>query len=32
MSGEHPEWPQAFLSKPYGFKELREAIGRTIEP
>jgi CheY-like chemotaxis protein len=32
MAGEHPEWPQAFLSKPYGFKELREAIGRTIEP
>lgn len=32
MSGDHPEWPQAFLAKPYSLEDLREAIGRTIEP
>jgi CheY-like chemotaxis protein len=30
MTGDHPEWPQAFLSKPYGLQDLREAIGRAI--
>jgi signal transduction histidine kinase/ActR/RegA family two-component response regulator len=30
MSGNHPEWPQAFLSKPYGIQELREAIRRVV--
>jgi two-component system cell cycle sensor histidine kinase/response regulator CckA len=29
MSGDHPEWPQAFLRKPYRFQELRKAIGRV---
>jgi len=32
MSGDHPEWPQAFLAKPYSLEDLREAIGRIIEP
>jgi len=26
MSGAHPEWPQAFLGKPYMSKELIDAI------
>jgi two-component system, cell cycle sensor histidine kinase and response regulator CckA len=30
MAGDHPELPQAFLSKPYQFKELRDAIGRAL--
>jgi len=30
MTGDHPEWPQAFLSKPYGFQDLRDAIGRDL--
>jgi PAS domain S-box-containing protein len=30
MLGDHPTLPEAFLSKPYGFKELREAIARAL--
>jgi PAS domain S-box-containing protein len=30
MEGTHPELPQVFLSKPYGFKDLKDAIGRTL--
>jgi CheY-like chemotaxis protein len=30
MAGDHPKLPEAFLSKPYGFKELREAIARSL--
>ena len=30
MAGEHPEWPQAFLGKPYGLKELCGVIGRLL--
>jgi PAS domain S-box-containing protein len=30
MAGDHPELPQAFLSKPYQLKELRAAIGRAL--
>ena len=30
MTGDHPEWPQAFLGKPYGFQDLRDAIGRAV--
>ncbi|GEM_PF-2356782 len=30
MAGEHPEWPQAFLKKPYRYDDLREAIGRVL--
>ena len=26
MAGDHPEWPQAFLGKPYMLKELSDAI------
>ena len=29
MTGDHSGWPQAFLSKPYGFSSLREVIGRV---
>ncbi|MDQ1336876.1 MAG: two-component system, cell cycle sensor histidine kinase and response regulator CckA [Thermodesulfobacteriota bacterium] len=29
MSGDHPEWPQAFLGKPYSIEDLREAIGKV---
>jgi PAS domain S-box-containing protein len=32
MEGEHPEWPQAFLSKPYAFKALGEAMARALAP
>jgi nitrogen-specific signal transduction histidine kinase/CheY-like chemotaxis protein len=31
MTGDHPEWPQAFLGKPYLFEELRGVLGRTLE-
>jgi CheY-like chemotaxis protein len=31
LSGTHPEWPQAFLGKPYGLPELREAISQVIK-
>ena len=30
MDGTHPEKPQAFLGKPYGFKELRNAIQLSL--
>jgi CheY-like chemotaxis protein len=30
MAGDHPELPQAFLSKPYQFQGLRDAIGRAL--
>jgi two-component system, cell cycle sensor histidine kinase and response regulator CckA len=30
MAGDHPTLPEAFLSKPYRFKELREAIARAL--
>ena len=30
MAGDHPELPQAFLSKPYHFQGLRDAIGRAL--
>jgi two-component system, cell cycle sensor histidine kinase and response regulator CckA len=32
MAGNHPEWPQAFLAKPYGLDDLRETISRMIGP
>ncbi len=30
MDGDHPELPQAFLSKPYQLQGLRDAIGRAL--
>ena len=30
MAGDHPELPQAFLSKPYRLQGLRDAIGRAL--
>ena len=30
MAGDHAEWPQAFLGKPYRLKRLRDAIGRAL--
>ena len=30
MAGDHPELPQAFLSKPYDFKALINAIARFM--
>ena len=30
MTGDHPEWPQAFLGKPYQFDGLRDALGRAL--
>ncbi|MHB9096819.1 MAG: PAS domain S-box protein [Syntrophales bacterium] len=30
MAGDHTEWPQAFLSKPYKFKELNDAITEAL--
>lgn len=30
MDGTHPEKPQAFLGKPYGFKDLRNAIQLSL--
>jgi Response regulator containing CheY-like receiver, AAA-type ATPase, and DNA-binding domains len=30
MAGDHPELPQAFLSKPYQIQGLRDAIGRAL--
>ena len=30
MAGDHPELPQAFLSKPYQLQGLRDAIGRAL--
>ena len=31
MKGEHPEWPQAFLGKPYRSAELQEALRLVLE-
>ncbi len=30
LAGDHPEWPQAFLGKPYHLKELDDAILRAL--
>ena len=30
MEGTHPELPQAFLGKPYGFKDLKDAIDLAL--
>ncbi len=30
MAGDHAEWPQAFLGKPYRLKGLRDAVGRAL--
>jgi PAS domain S-box-containing protein len=30
MAGDHPEWPQVFLGKPYTRKELSDAIGQAL--
>ena len=30
MAGDHPEWPQAFLGKPYKLKGLGDTIRRTL--
>ena len=30
MAGDHTEWPQAFLGKPYKFKGLSEAISQAL--
>jgi two-component system cell cycle sensor histidine kinase/response regulator CckA len=30
MTGDHPEWPQAFLSKPFGLDGLRSAISQAL--
>jgi C4-dicarboxylate-specific signal transduction histidine kinase/CheY-like chemotaxis protein len=30
MAGNHPEWPQVFLNKPYSFNELSNAIRRAV--
>ena len=30
MAGDHTEWPQAFLEKPYQFKELGDAIRHAM--
>jgi hypothetical protein len=30
MAGDHPELPQAFLSKPYQLQGLRDAIGLAL--
>jgi two-component system cell cycle sensor histidine kinase/response regulator CckA len=30
MEGDHPEWPQVFLGKPYKLKELGSAISRAL--
>ncbi|MCX5809739.1 MAG: PAS domain S-box protein, partial [Proteobacteria bacterium] len=30
MSGDHPEWPQVFLGKPYRIKELSVAISQAL--
>jgi two-component system, cell cycle sensor histidine kinase and response regulator CckA len=32
MTGDHPEWPQSFLGKPYVIEDLREAIDKVMEP
>jgi CheY-like chemotaxis protein len=30
MSGEHPEWPQAFLAKPYVLEAMSNALGLAL--
>jgi CheY-like chemotaxis protein len=30
MAGEHSEWPQAFLGKPYRLNELKDAINQAL--
>ncbi|MBI5591521.1 MAG: hypothetical protein HY881_13670 [Deltaproteobacteria bacterium] len=30
MSGDHAEWPQAFLGKPYQLKGLNDVIRRAL--
>jgi PAS domain S-box-containing protein len=30
MTGDHPEWPQVFLNKPYDMKELGDALNRAV--
>ena len=30
MSGDHAEWPQVFLGKPYGLADLRDAIQQVL--
>ncbi len=30
MAGDHDEWPQAFLEKPYQFKALGDSICRAL--
>ena len=30
VSGDHLEWPQAFLSKPYGLQQLKDVIGQVL--
>ena len=30
MAGDHPEWPQAFLNKPYALNDLGDAIRRAV--
>jgi CheY-like chemotaxis protein len=30
MAGDHPEWPQAFLNKPYKLKGLSDAISQAL--
>jgi CheY-like chemotaxis protein len=32
MAGDHAEWPQAFLGKPYLLQELRDAIHQSLNP
>lgn len=31
MSGEHSEWPQAFLGKPYGLENLKQALAAALK-
>ena len=31
LSGNHPEWPQAFLGKPYTLRSLSDAISQALE-
>ncbi len=30
MAGEHPEWPQVFLGKPYTRQQLRDALAQAL--
>jgi hypothetical protein len=31
MDGNHPELPQAFLSKPYEFEQLSDVVFRVLD-